>query len=97
LAPPYHPYTRMLLASATDDEPMTAPAGSPAAPGGPGGCGFAARCPHKVGPICDTTAPALKATSPSHAIACHLDDAASGLGVAALVRQPAPHRVTGAS
>jgi peptide/nickel transport system ATP-binding protein len=36
------------------------------------GCVFAARCPHKLGSICDTTAPPFRVLSPSHAIACHL-------------------------
>jgi peptide/nickel transport system ATP-binding protein len=89
LAPPYHPYTRMLLGSATDDQPIAAPAARPAAAPEPGGCGFAARCPHKLGPICDSTAPAFKARSASHAIACHLDAAAPDHGVAALRQQPA--------
>jgi len=37
------------------------------------GCVFAARCPHKLGPICDTKALPFKVLSGSHAIACHLD------------------------
>jgi peptide/nickel transport system ATP-binding protein len=74
LAPPYHPYTRMLLASAADDEPATTPSVAvTAAPATQRGCGFVGRCPHKLGPICDTTAPPTKALSDSHAIACHLD------------------------
>ena len=74
LAPPHHPYTEILLASAADDEPAAVPE---SAPGGLAvartGCVFAARCPHKLGSICDAEAPPLRVLSASHAIACHLD------------------------
>jgi peptide/nickel transport system ATP-binding protein len=81
LAPPYHPYTKMLLASAADQEVSSmARTGTSAEGNGAreasGGCGFAARCPHRLGPVCDATPPALRAVSESHAIACHLDAAA---------------------
>jgi peptide/nickel transport system ATP-binding protein len=72
LEPPHHPYTRTLLISAADGEAAEPVAGgSPAAV--PAGCPFAARCPHKLGPICDSAAPPLKPLTPSHAIACHWD------------------------
>jgi peptide/nickel transport system ATP-binding protein len=73
LAPPYHPYTRILLASAADDERAPEPAAGGMAGGAQGGCVFAARCPHKLDPLCVTTPPPLQAQSTSHAIACHLD------------------------
>jgi peptide/nickel transport system ATP-binding protein len=74
LAPPYHPYTEMLLASADGAEPAEEPAGNAAAPAAAhAGCAFAARCPHKLEAICDTTIPPFRALSTSHAIACHLD------------------------
>jgi peptide/nickel transport system ATP-binding protein len=73
LAPPHHPYTQVLLASAEDDEVMAEPAAGGKAVAAHAGCVFAARCPHKLGPVCDTTPPPLRAISPSHAIACHLD------------------------
>jgi peptide/nickel transport system ATP-binding protein len=73
LAPPHHPYTQMLLASAADDEPVTGPAVSDIGHAAPTGCVFAARCPHKLGPVCDTTPPPLRTPSTTHAIACHLD------------------------
>ena len=73
LNPPYHPYTRMLLASAVDDETAAEPAGGGIPATAQSGCVFAARCPHKLGLICDTTPPRLKALSESHAIACHID------------------------
>jgi len=73
LAPPHHPYTRVLLASAADDEVAAEPTAGGSAVAAHSGCVFATRCPHKVGPLCDTTPPPLRALSPSHAIACHLD------------------------
>jgi peptide/nickel transport system ATP-binding protein len=76
LAPPHHPYTEILLASAADDELAAVPeaASSGLAVAGTG-CVFAARCPQKLGSICDTTAPPVRALSASHAIACHLETA----------------------
>ena len=73
LAPPHHPYTQMLLASAADDEPAPEPAPGRIAAATPGGCVFAARCPYKLGALCDTTSPPLRPVTASHAIACHLD------------------------
>jgi peptide/nickel transport system ATP-binding protein len=76
LAPPHHPYTEVLLASAADDE-LTSVA-EPASVGlaaGHIGCVFAARCPHKLGSICDVETPPTRVLSASHAIACHLDTA----------------------
>jgi len=72
LAPPHHPYTRMLLASAEDDEVGAETAAGGIAAAAHSGCVFAARCPYKLGALCDTPPP-LRALSPSHAIACHLD------------------------
>ena len=73
LAPPHHPYTEMLLASAADDEAVTEPTASVMAAAAEAGCVFAARCPHKLGTVCDTTSPPLRPLTESHAIACHLD------------------------
>jgi peptide/nickel transport system ATP-binding protein len=90
LAPPHHPYTEMLLASAADDEPA-APSANRALPGvAQGGCVFAARCPNKLGAVCDSTAPPFRVLSTSHAIACHrdatLDHAATGVVIQSSVR-----------
>jgi ABC-type dipeptide/oligopeptide/nickel transport system ATPase component len=63
----------MLLASAEDDEAAAEPPAGGIAAAADSGCVFAARCPYKLGPLCDTTPPPLRALSPSHAIACHLD------------------------
>ena len=43
LAPPYHPYTRILLASAADDEPAAEPAAGGTAAAAHAGCVFATR------------------------------------------------------
>jgi peptide/nickel transport system ATP-binding protein len=72
MEPPHHPYTRMLLAAATDDALAAEPAGGGMTPTAHAGCVFAARCPHKLGPICDEVPPPFKALGPSHAISCHL-------------------------
>jgi len=73
LAPPYHPYTRILLASAVDDDQAPEPTAGRLAGAAQAGCVFAARCPHKLGSLCDTQPPPLRAASASHTIACHLD------------------------
>jgi peptide/nickel transport system ATP-binding protein len=73
LTRPHHPYTRILLASAADEELMPEPTAGGLAGAAHAGCVFAARCPHKLGSLCDTTPPPLRAHSASHAIACHLD------------------------
>jgi peptide/nickel transport system ATP-binding protein len=72
LAPPYHPYTQILLASAADDEPVPEAAANGTAAASHHGCVFAARCPHKLGAICDEIPPPVRALSVSHTIACHL-------------------------
>jgi peptide/nickel transport system ATP-binding protein len=73
LAPPYHPYTRILLGSAVDDDQAPESTAGRQAGAGQAGCVFAARCPHKLGSLCDTQPPPLRAASASHTIACHLD------------------------
>jgi peptide/nickel transport system ATP-binding protein len=91
LAPPHHPYTSILLASAADDEPALEPAtnGTAAAPNH--GCVFAARCPHKLGRVCDEEAPPLRALTASHTIACHLDPVANAPALLDPVHQDAQH------
>src|SRR5260221_12057550 len=46
LAAPHHPYTRMLLASAGDDEPVVEPTAAGSGITAGAGCVFAARCSH---------------------------------------------------
>jgi peptide/nickel transport system ATP-binding protein len=72
LTPPHHPYTKMLLSSALDDMPAAEPAAIGTATSQTG-CVFAARCPKKIGHICDTVPPPVRSPSPSHTIACHID------------------------
>jgi len=38
----------------------------------PVGCRFHTRCPHKVGPICETTPPPKHTVSAEHRISCHI-------------------------
>jgi peptide/nickel transport system ATP-binding protein len=84
LAPPYHPYTRMLLASVprTTDEVRAdsgdAQVNAPMEDHSVGGCVFQARCPRKIGAICETVRPPLRPFSPTHSIACHLDASQMG-------------------
>jgi peptide/nickel transport system ATP-binding protein len=73
LEPPYHPYTRILLTAAADHEAAAEPVSSRTPDGAHGGCVFAASCPHKLGPICDSVAPPVKVLSGTHTIACHMD------------------------
>ncbi|MBA2342585.1 MAG: ABC transporter ATP-binding protein, partial [Thermoleophilaceae bacterium] len=77
-APPYHPYTHMLLSavpeidgeneisSAVRTDPGVASARPASA------CPFAARCPWKVGSVCDDVAPPWRATSEGHMLRCHI-------------------------
>jgi peptide/nickel transport system ATP-binding protein len=79
LSPPWHPYTKVLLTSLAHDAPVESigtesPAG--------GGCPFRDRCPHRLGAICDTVAPLLRAISETHAVACHLEILPDGLATA---------------
>jgi peptide/nickel transport system ATP-binding protein len=94
LAPPHHPYTRMLLASAADDEPVLESAVGGMAAAAHRGCVFATRCPHKLGPVCDTTPPPLRTLSASHAIACHLDLVPDAAVLPASVRPEAQRAAT---
>ena len=83
LTRPFHPYTRMLLASVPriGDEARAAPADAPVSAPITGesivGCVFQARCPHKIGAICETTRPSLRPLSPTHSTACHLETSPS--------------------
>ena len=77
--PPYHPYTETLLSAApsldkggeTGRRAMVE--GAPASPASQQrGCPFAARCPRKVGEICDTEVPPERDAWDGHMIACHI-------------------------
>jgi peptide/nickel transport system ATP-binding protein len=77
-APPYHPYTHMLLSAVPEIDGAnvispavrTDPGVSSARP--PTACPFADRCPWKVGAICDEVAPPWRATSETHTLRCHI-------------------------
>ena len=76
MTPPHHPYTEALLSAVptitrTEHErirlPLEARRSLEAT-----GCVFAGRCPRRIGPICDTVEPPVRASRPDHRIACHL-------------------------
>jgi peptide/nickel transport system ATP-binding protein len=77
-APPFHPYTKALLDAAPMIDGKARPSGaisaSIAAAKAPSalGCVFAQRCPKKIGPICDETAPLEQVSASGHRIACHI-------------------------
>ncbi|PSC03644.1 ABC transporter ATP-binding protein [Alsobacter soli] len=77
-APPYHPYTEALLAAVPVPDPTVKQKhlrleGEPPSPiNVPAGCRFAARCPRKVGAICDNTPPPERDAGGGHMIACHI-------------------------
>jgi peptide/nickel transport system ATP-binding protein len=76
-APPYHPYTRMLLASVPDPlspSPAAGPrdAGTATAPEDSRGCPFAARCAWRIDGICSEVDPPILEPTDGHRIACHL-------------------------
>ncbi len=76
LRPPYHPYTEALLSAVPI--PGSHPsrrirlAGDPGASANPTGCCFAARCPRRLGSICDTATPPRQEASSNLFIECHI-------------------------
>jgi oligopeptide/dipeptide ABC transporter ATP-binding protein len=73
---PRHPYTRMLLASVPDLDPVRArqprsfnSGDPPSAVDRPGGCVFRTRCPHAQA-ICASTRPGPERVTESHEVAC---------------------------
>ncbi|MEL6577387.1 MAG: ABC transporter ATP-binding protein, partial [Pseudomonadota bacterium] len=76
-APPYHPYTHVLLGAVLTPDPSARPAlaaddaidSAPPATG----CPFQNRCPHRIGPVCDTEPPPARLIAEGHRITCHLD------------------------
>ncbi len=75
---PHHPYTEALLSAVPDEGAqrirLSGEIPSPLAP--PPGCVFHTRCPRKIGPVCETTEPALDPGE--HGIRCHLPREALG-------------------
>ncbi|MCK1604777.1 ABC transporter ATP-binding protein [Bradyrhizobium sp. 166] len=76
LAPPYHPYTEALLSSVPLVDPSIAQRRvvleGPVSAGSGKGCVFAARCPRKIGRICEEQAPQVRDFGVGHQIACHI-------------------------
>ena len=71
LSGPHHPYTAALVSAATAATRVRLKGEIPRPGEAPAGCIFQDNCPRKIGPICETTAPAL-VHAETHAIACHL-------------------------
>jgi peptide/nickel transport system ATP-binding protein len=77
-APPYHPYTHMLLSAVpeVDGDVAISPAvradPGPTSSRQPSACPFADRCPWKVGPVCDDVEPPWRSTSDGHRLRCHI-------------------------
>ena len=78
-APPWQPYTEMLLESVPEPDPnrslLTAtdpPMDRFAVEPKLGCCPFASRCPHRVEPLCDQEPPTWHEISPTHTIWCHV-------------------------
>ena len=75
-ANPAHPYTKILLASIPEPDPLrpitderiSGELPSPMAP--PSGCRFRTRCP-KVQDVCAQTEPEIRELAPGHFVACH--------------------------
>jgi peptide/nickel transport system ATP-binding protein len=75
-ANPRHPYTKILLASIPEPDPLRPVTNeriegelpSPMSP--PSGCRFRTRCP-RVQDVCSTTEPTIEEVSPGHYVACH--------------------------
>lgn len=82
LAPPYHPYTRLLIASVPETRVgwlETTPAGRSQSFGSvrvsaisDAGCPFADRCPLAIEGVCNVEAPPLRRYPGGHVIACHV-------------------------
>jgi peptide/nickel transport system ATP-binding protein len=77
-APPYHPYTQMLLASVPDpstpgQHAVVREAGTTASQETPRGCPFAGRCAWRIDRLCERVEPPILEPSAGHRIACHLE------------------------
>lgn len=76
-APPYHPYTELLLMAIPQPIPGMRPPEIVLAAGElrmsyTKGCAFASRCPRKLGEICDNTRPPWQMAEDGHGILCHI-------------------------
>ena len=77
-APPFHPYTHVLLSAVPEigaEQELSSALRIDATPGGTGrrtACPFADRCPWKLGPVCEDEPPPWRFTSKTHALRCHI-------------------------
>jgi peptide/nickel transport system ATP-binding protein len=76
LRPPYHPYTEALLSAVPivggRDVVRVRLPGDPGSAKSAEGCCFSARCPRRLGTVCDTVPPPWQQSSAAHDIACHI-------------------------
>jgi len=78
LAPPYHPYTEALLSAVPRlhhdmSQTRIRLCGDPQGSAGDlKGCRFHARCPRKMGQICEEKTPPVQEAAANHRIICHL-------------------------
>jgi peptide/nickel transport system ATP-binding protein len=76
LRPPYHPYTEALLSAVPivggRDVVRVRLPGDPGSAKSAEGCCFSARCPRRLGTVCDTVPPPWQQSSAAHGIACHI-------------------------
>ncbi len=71
LAGPHHPYTAALVSAATASTRIRLKGDIPAPGTVAAGCIFQLNCPRKIGPVCETVAPAFVAGD-AHPVRCHL-------------------------
>jgi peptide/nickel transport system ATP-binding protein len=79
LAPPYHPYTEMLLSAVPSPDPGAARTvrirpriDAMASEGRARGCVYHHRCPRSLGKLCAEELPPVVQAAPGHRIVCHL-------------------------
>jgi peptide/nickel transport system ATP-binding protein len=78
-APPYHPYTALLLEAVPQFGRRAVPVSRPAVAEAllaTNGCAFAGTCRYAIADRCRTVAPPWRAVGRDHAIRCHLEPAA---------------------
>jgi peptide/nickel transport system ATP-binding protein len=78
-APPYHPYTALLLQAAPQfgkrAQSLAQPVEANEPVAGETGCVFAGTCRHAIAGQCNVAPPPWRTVAPGHAIRCHLDPA----------------------
>lgn len=80
-APPFHPYTALLLDAVPGSARPPAAIGEPSSQAvtlspSPRGCAFAGQCRHRIDGLCQNTEPPWRQVARDHAIRCHLEPAA---------------------